>query len=157
MSVDTFCITVMLFRVYLAFRLFAHYSKWRGELAVTCCEDEGTEATTLFAMKALMKEAPYPALVGLLVISATILGVALRSFERPLNDAQGINDDGTAVGQDFSFVWNGIWCTVITMTTVGYGDFFAQSAGGRIVTLLIIFWGIFLISMMVVTLTNSIT
>ena len=85
------------------------------------------------------------------MISSTILGVALRSFERPLNDAQGVNEDGTAVGQDFSFVWNGIWCCIITMTTVGYGDFFAQSVGGRIVTLLMIFWGIFLISMMVVT------
>lgn len=43
------------------------------------------------------------------------------------------------------------------MTTVGYGDFFAQSMPGMAVTLMIIFWGIFLVSMMVVTLTNSIS
>ena len=156
-SADLFCIVVMLFRVYQAFRQFGHYSKWRDELSVTCCEDEGTDASTLFALKALMQASPYPALGGLLGISSFILGVALRCFERPKNDADGFDEDGIPNGQDFSTVQNGIWCVIITMTTVGYGDFFAQTIGGRCVSLLIIFWGIFLVSMMVVTLTNTIT
>jgi Ion channel len=41
------------------------------------------------------------------------------------------------------------------MGTVGYGDFYPQNHLGRGVCVIAIFWGIFLVSMMVVTLTNS--
>jgi hypothetical protein len=87
-----------------------------------------------------------------------ILGAALRNFERSYNDGFGIDSDGLpASGQDFHFVVNAVWCVIITMTTVGYGDFFAQSDFGMLVTVSIIFWGIFIVSLMVVTLTNSIS
>jgi Ion channel len=39
--------------------------------------------------------------------------------------------------------------------TVGYGDFYPQTDLGRGVCVIAIFWGIFLVSIMVVTLTNS--
>lgn len=50
-----------------------------------------------------------------------------------------------------------MWLIVITMTTVGFGDYFARTHIGRFTSVLSIFWGIFLTSMMVVTLTNSMT
>jgi len=40
---------------------------------------------------------------------------------------------------------------------VGFGDYSARSHFGRLITVLVIFWGIFLVSLMVVTLTNSMT
>jgi hypothetical protein len=40
------------------------------------------------------------------------------------------------------------------MTTVGYGDVFPRTVFGRIVDALLIIWGSFIISMMVVALTN---
>jgi len=48
-----------------------------------------------------------------------------------------------------------MWLIVLTMTTVGYGDFFPRTHMGRFVVVLACFWGIFLVSMMVVTLTIS--
>ena len=42
-----------------------------------------------------------------------------------------------------------IWCVVITMTTVGYGDVTAVSPFGRAVSILNAMWGAFIISMLV--------
>ena len=41
------------------------------------------------------------------------------------------------------------------MTTVGFGDYYPNTHLGRFVIILASFWGVFLVSMTVVTLTNS--
>ena len=40
------------------------------------------------------------------------------------------------------------------MTTVGYGDFFPKTTMGRVVGIIICFWGVVVVSIFVVTLTN---
>lgn len=42
-----------------------------------------------------------------------------------------------------------IWCVVITMTTVGYGDVAAVSPFGRIISIINALWGAFIISLLV--------
>lgn len=48
-----------------------------------------------------------------------------------------------------------MWCVIITMTTVGYGDFVAKTYLGRIISIMACIWGNFLISLMVISLTVS--
>ena len=43
---------------------------------------------------------------------------------------------------------------MITMLTVGYGDFYAKSHMGRLVSIIIAFWGVFYTSLFVVALLN---
>jgi len=45
--------------------------------------------------------------------------------------------------------------TIITMTTVGYGDFFPRTSFGRIIDAVLVIWGTFIVSLMVVVLTNT--
>ena len=56
--------------------------------------------------------------------------------------------------QDFESYFNATWYIIITITTVGYGDFFARTLPGRTLIFFVCFWGVFVVSMMVVTLTN---
>jgi len=42
-----------------------------------------------------------------------------------------------------------MWCVVITMTTVGYGDVYAVSPFGRYISIINALWGAFIISMLV--------
>ena len=49
---------------------------------------------------------------------------------------------------------NAFWVTIVTMTTVGYGDFFPKSHAGRFVGIIVSMWGVFFVSLFVVTLTN---
>jgi Ion channel len=77
-----------------------------------------------------------------------LFGYALRICESPLsrNDSESNN---------LSLYANTMWNIIITMTTVGYGDFYARTDLGRLIIFMVCIFGVFVVSMMVVTLTNS--
>ena len=148
LSLDGMLATLMLLRVYIVFRLVRVYSRWANDHADECCQIFGCHSNTLFVLKSLFKERPFMTLGVSMCLSITIFGMATRTFERPYNDENGRK-------MDFDYVWNAMWMIVITMTTVGYGDFYPQTHMGRFVVVIACFCGVFLVSMMVVTLTES--
>ena len=52
---------------------------------------------------------------------------------------------------------NSLWLILMTITTVGYGDYFPHTAIGRIIILIVAIWGTFIVSMMVVVVSNTLT
>ncbi len=62
---------------------------------------------------------------------------------------------GQAYTGDIEDFENAVWLTIITMTTVGYGDFFPRTSFGRIIDVILVVWGTFVVSLMVVVLTNT--
>jgi potassium intermediate/small conductance calcium-activated channel subfamily N protein 2 len=59
-----------------------------------------------------------------------------------------------ASGQDFGNMVNCMWNVIITLTSVGYGELYPKTFYGRIVGIIICFWGVFIVSFFVVTLTG---
>jgi potassium intermediate/small conductance calcium-activated channel subfamily N protein 2 len=49
---------------------------------------------------------------------------------------------------------NCMWNVIITLTTTGYGEFYPKSIFGRIIGLIVCFWGTFMVSFFVVTINN---
>jgi len=156
-SMDNLIVFLMLSRTYLVLRLSTKYTKWRGKNAQMKCNREGIEADTMFALKCLMKTNPYTILSLAFLFSSVVFGFAIRVLERPYYEDAATGkilpfEDGY---QDWNFLNNGWWCMVVTMTTVGFGDFFAVTYLGRLVSIVACFYGVFLVSLMVVTLENS--
>jgi len=98
----------------------------------------------------MFQDYPMTLIVTVFFISVSVFAFTLRICERPLNELLG-----DANGMDFESLENAIWCIVITMTTVGYGDYFPRTLFGRMLDVLIAIWGIFIVSLMVVVLTNT--
>lgn len=84
-----------------------------------------------------------------LLISILGFAYAIRICERPLTD---ITND-----QNFGMLSGAIWNAVVTMTTVGYGDMYPRTIPGRVLAFFLCFWGVFNISIMVVSITNLVT
>ena len=81
-------------------------------------------------------------------ITTVILSVMMLSsvcvyyFERTSEDSNILS------------VWDGIWWTAVTMGTVGYGDRYPVTIGGRIVGLFLIFAGVGLMSLFTATIAS---
>lgn len=151
LSADAVLTTIMLLRIFLLARVVKHYSRWANEHSRGICEELGCNAGSFFVMKALFKEKPYMMIGIVMSLSIVIFGLATRSFERPYNSDNVAN----IKHQDYDYVWNAMWLIVLTMTTVGYGDFFPQTHMGRFVVIIACFWGVFIVSIMVVTLNET--
>jgi len=54
----------------------------------------------------------------------------------------------------FDDYFTSVWFTIITLTTIGYGDIYPGTQPGKILTLIVAFWGTLLVSLMVVTVSN---
>ena len=73
-------------------------------------------------------------------------GEAVRICENPL----------TRVVPDMPFNYiNSMWTVVLTMTTVGYGDIYPRTTLGRLVIFFCSIFGVIVISLIVVTVQNS--
>jgi hypothetical protein len=106
---------------------------------------QGCEASTMFAIKGLFKQKPYEILIWSLLVTTVIFGFQLKLFESPLSEVSG---------QDFGDMINCMWNVIITLTSVGYGEFYPKTFWGRIVGIIICFWGVFIVSFFVVTITQ---
>ena len=94
-------------------------------------------------------------LMGAVFIGSILLfALLIRMAERSLNYYY-LQQFGVPDPQDLESFENAIWLTIITMTTVGYGDFYPRTLIGRIVDTLLVVWGVFIVSLMVVLLTNT--
>eukprot|EP00347_Sterkiella_histriomuscorum_P010295 403376853 len=135
-------------RIYLLCRYTLIMTQFMNPRSQRVCQMNGCEANSMFAIKSIMKQKPYTILWTTMVVSTVIFGYQLRIFEGPVSQASG---------QDFNSMINSMWNVLITMTTVGYGDIYPKSLMGRVVGVIVCFWGVFIVSFFVVTLNNMLT
>jgi len=139
---------VMFTRLWLVLRGARFNSRW-GSLGVEdCCTEFGCHAGSRFMLKAYFQSRPFLVLSVSLLTSLICFALMIRILERPYAIDNGSN-------QDYNYVWNSLWMVIITMFTVGYGDFYPQTHLGRLLVVIACLWGMFLISMLVVQMARA--
>ena len=127
-------------------RAVINYSIFMQIYTKKLCKSYGFTANVRFAIKCFFNSEPGLTVACIMVTSVCILSYALRVFELPY---------GVSVG---TLTWESyfasIWCVIITMATVGYGDFVPNTVFGRIVAMLVAIWGTFLISLLILSVGN---
>jgi len=76
------------------------------------------------------------------IISVWFLGSLLISFIEP---------------GSFENIWNSLWWTIVTMTTVGYGDMAPTTISGRLLAIIIMLSGIILVALITGTISSIFT
>ncbi|KAL4474749.1 hypothetical protein ABPG74_001445 [Tetrahymena malaccensis] len=140
---------IMLLRVLLIVRTLLMMSVWYNNRTQRVCSMYACEADYLFVIKCIMETQPYILITSAMVISIFYFGYMIRICEAPLYRNQ---QDGQLLFYSF---WNCMWNIIVTMTTVGYGDYFARTHLGRFIIFFVCIWGVFIVSMMVITLSNT--
>lgn len=134
----------MWFRIYYLICYIVDQSIYMDAISKKTCNQYGFEAGIKFIMKAWINL--YPDKTVLIIFFTTVFLAAylLRLAELPFYRKQGA---------DFSY-FNSVWLTVITLTTVGYGDISTVTVPGRILTMALALWGTILLSLVVVVLSG---
>jgi voltage-gated potassium channel len=101
-------------------------------------------------------------LIFLLVVAVRIMRWSLRMMARRALAATLIigvflvGSIGTLVATiepKYNSIWDGLWWAIVTISTVGYGDFTPETAEGRILATVLIVFGVLTFSMVMANVT----
>lgn len=143
-----FFLAIMFFRVWQILRSVLNYCLYTDAFSKKLCETYGFKNSFYFAIKCLLRI--YPAKIILLNFALWTLLYAylLRLFELPV--LKHIPASYETLDQYF----NAVYVTVITITTVGYGDITPISYFGRATMMMAALHGALMISLVVLTVSN---
>lgn len=147
---STILSTCCLLRIIFIFKLFNVFSLYTSVKAEKISDNYGSRANLGFAFKVLSKEHPFFVLSIIFLMSCIIFGYGLRNFETLY--WEHFPDDGSY--QSWEYIWNCFWFVFVTMTTVGYGDFFPKTTFGRVLSIFCSLVGCYFVSSLMLFLTN---
>ena len=132
----------MFFRLFFVIRAVFNYNMYTDVFAKKLCRSYGFTANVRFTFKSLLKTDPTQTVTITMLSSVLVLSYCMRIFE--IQYYMSINSN------IFDNYLTSIWCVIITMTTVGYGDVFPCTIFGRIIGIICAFWGTFIISLLII-------
>lgn len=112
----------------------------------------GSKLTRIFAVRCIIVVYPYTFLIISGSILVLTLAFMLRIVEGPV---YYISPESQKLHNDYRPIQNCVWNILVTMTTVGYGDYFPLTNLGRLINIIASLIGTTLVSLMVISLQNS--
>lgn len=138
---------LMLLRLFVMFDIYLRSLPYASPRMHKFLKLSNLDENLMFIIKCLIKKNPYIFFVLSLLISILVFSYSIRLCELPL--AVKLSSES------FQSYMVTIWMVMITMTTVGYGDYAPKTISGRMLGFFLCIWGIFLMSMIVVILFHS--
>ncbi len=135
-----------IFKVFIVLRALLTRSKYFTERAHRVCNIFNADHSYRFVIRCIMRDRPFILSFAWLVIGVLYFGHAIRITEKPLKQATD--------RMDYSLYSNCIWAAFITMSTVGYGDFFPRTTRGRVVMIFCCLYGVVNLSLVVASVTQ---
>ena len=132
---------LMQLRIYLLLLSIINSSIYCNTRANRLCRIYSTKNDLFFGIKALFQYKPLTFLVVLYFSLVISLGQMISLSEGPYQE-------------DFLNLENSLWFIVITMGTVGYGDYSPQTYLGRVISFTAAISGIIISSLLILTLSR---
>lgn len=121
-------------------------SKYMTPRAERICNMYGAQSGTIYCLRCLFKDSPFAFITTIFVTSVIVFSFLFRVAEYQIYSVSSLTMYG-----------NMAWMTAITMTSVGYGDYTPKTPFGRLIGAICVSWGVLIVSVMVVVLSNAFT
>jgi len=141
---------VSICRLWFPVKFYLVNSEYYKPRSKRVCEMNKVENNLFFTLKASMQGSAFEIYGLFFLMGIVFFTITIRIFEMEL-------DSHPSVSCKFGNYWDTIWMVIITMLTVGYGDFYPSTVQGRGLAILSAIIGVLLISMLIVTITNMIS
>jgi len=139
-------IALMLMRLYFLVRTWLTYSGYMDEFSKKVCKAYGFESGIRFAFKCKLCNSPESTALYMFFGTIAVSAYIVRIFEIPY---YRISNDNF-----FDSFFNSIYFVLITMSTIGYGDYSPGTIPGCILMVFLAFWGALLMSVFVVSMSQ---
>lgn len=114
----------------------------------------GAQLTMFFSLRCLVIKYPIRMLSVLTLLTATALALMQKIIEGHAYEILNIESSSTSMN-DYRNVSNCLWNMLVTMTTVGYGDYYPVTNLGRLIIIICALSGIVLVSLIIISLQSS--
>lgn len=129
-SLDMILNLIICCRMYLIIKMTTVFSPYNSMDARLKCEENNYQFGSDFIIKAELKTNPYVICIFWLSCSVLVLAHMIKLIERPF---------AYSSGQGWDNMVTATWYIFITMTTVGYGDYYTHTSMGRLIAVVVIF------------------
>jgi hypothetical protein len=135
-------LTILLFtRIYFVLRFYLFSSVYMKPESNRVCKSYYFEASLDFSLKALLKSKPLTLYIIAAIVSIVFFSLSIQIFEREIQDP-------------FNNYLTSVYYVLVTMATLGYGDYSAKTNEGRIIGMIACIFGVFLMSMIIISVNN---
>ena len=152
-QVNDILLLICLLRVYIIIRYYISSSQFNTPRSQRIARLIGGTLNRLFVVKCLIIKNPFSFLIVIAFSIILVGSYMLRIAESPAYEAP--ENEGEYNDNDYRKFENCLWNVMITMTTVGYGDYYPITLIGRLVNVFLSIAGTLLTSYMVVFLQNE--
>lgn len=131
-----FCIL----RTYFFITFISNYSSFNNKRSKTLLSMMNCNNHVRFAVKSFVYRMPFQAILIVFIFTLLVFSSNVRVFEKSVSNTS---------------LWDEIWLTFITETTIGYGDYYPSTHIGRLICGFASILGIFVFSYNVMTVKES--
>ena len=125
-------LAIMAMRIFYVLRSYINYTRYTDPYSKKLCQNYGFYANIRFTIKAQLVYEPVKTISILFIVFVMFYSYLYRIFELPY--FREINKDDSLFRSIDSY-FNACYLSVITLTTVGYGDIFPCTTPGRLVSI----------------------
>ena len=147
-------LVIQMFRLYNIFRFMIVCTSYAGERAHRVGKMMGLKINTLFSIRCIFYSHPVKMLIVLFLVNIISLSYMIKILEGPVYYISKKAQDNFI---NYNRMENCLWNVLVTMTTVGYGDFYPLTNLGRLVIIICAFLGTTLISLMTLITGNKLS